>query len=81
MIHSDRRIVSGTPVFKGTRVMVKNLFDYLEGGHSLEQFLTDFPSVTREQAARALDVARKVLEKEAYEAAAMSRCRGNSVDC
>ena len=70
VVHSDRRIVSGTPVFKGTRVMVKNLFDYLEGGHDLDDFLDDFPTVTREQASLALDIARKTLERHAYEVAA-----------
>ena len=70
VIHSDRRIVSGTPVFKGTRVMVKNLFDYLEGGHDLDDFLDDFPTVTREQASVALDAARKTMERDAYEVAA-----------
>ena len=70
VIHSDRQIVSGTPVFKGTRVMVKNLFDYLEGGHDLDDFLDDFPSVSRDQASLALDIARKTLERHAYEVAA-----------
>ena len=70
VIHSDRRFVSGTPRFKGTRVPVRNLFDYLEGGHNLDEFLDDFPSVTREQATLALDMARKTLEIDAYEIAA-----------
>ena len=70
VIHSDRQIVSGTSVFKGTRVMVKNLFDYLEGGHDLDDFLDDFPSVSRDQASLALDIARKTLERHAYEVAA-----------
>ena len=42
-------ILSGTPVFKGTRVPIKNLFDYIEGGHHLDDFLDDFPSVTKSQ--------------------------------
>ena len=42
-------IQSGEPVFAGTRVPVKNLFDYLKGGDSVEEFLTDFPSVSRDQ--------------------------------
>ena len=76
VIHSDRRFVSGTPVFKGTRVPVKNLFDYLEGGHDLDDFLDSFPSVSREQAIMTLTMARKVLERDAYAAAAgMSRSR------
>ena len=70
VVHSDRGFVSGTPIFKGTRVPVKNLFDYLEGGHNLDEFLEDFPSVTREQASLALDVARRTLERDAYESAA-----------
>ena len=51
----------------GTRVPIKNLFDYLAGGHSLDEFLDDFPSVNREQAIRTLDMAREVLESIAYE--------------
>ena len=43
-------VMSGTPVFAGTRVPVRNLFDYLAAGHSLEEFLEDFPTVRREQA-------------------------------
>jgi uncharacterized protein (DUF433 family) len=42
-------ILSGMPVFTGTRVPIKNLFDYIEGGHSLADFLDDFPSVTKSQ--------------------------------
>jgi uncharacterized protein (DUF433 family) len=49
--------LSGTPVFAGTRVPVKNLFDYLEGGDSLEDFLAGFPPVTREQAIAVLEMA------------------------
>ncbi len=47
--------VSGTPVFSGTRVPIKNLFDYLEGGENLEDFLEGFPPVTREQAVGVLE--------------------------
>ena len=70
VIHSDRKTVSGTPIFKGSRVPVKNLFDYLEGGHDLDAFLDDFPSVSRGQATAALNSARMMLEKDAYAAAA-----------
>lgn len=57
-------VVSGTPVFTGTRVPIKNLFDYLQGGESLETFLDDFPSVHREQAVRVLVLAlRAVLDQ------------------
>jgi uncharacterized protein (DUF433 family) len=56
--------VSGTPVFTGTRVPIKNLFDYLEGGDSLEDFLEGFPPVTREQAIAVLQMAERSLIKE-----------------
>ncbi|HEU0014582.1 MAG TPA: DUF433 domain-containing protein [Longimicrobium sp.] len=49
VVHSDPEILSGTPVFVGTRVPVQNLVEYLEGGYSLEEFLDHFPSVRREQ--------------------------------
>jgi len=54
VIHSDPEILGGTPVFVGTRVPLRNLIDYFDGGHPLEDFLDDFPSVTREQAVTAL---------------------------
>jgi uncharacterized protein (DUF433 family) len=57
VIHTDPEILGGTPVFVGTRVPLKNLVDYLEGGHPLDEFLDDFPSVSREQAIAALDEA------------------------
>ena len=59
VIHSDPEILSGTPVFVGTRVPVQSLFDYLEGGDTLDEFLKQFPSVTREQAIAALELARE----------------------
>lgn len=49
VVHSDPEILGGKPVFVGTRVPLRNLIDYLEGDHSVEEFLGDFPSVTREQ--------------------------------
>ncbi len=49
--------MSGAPCFAGTRVPVKNLFDYIEGGESLDQFLEGFPGVMREQAVAVLDAA------------------------
>lgn len=58
-IHSDPEILGGTPVFAGTRVPVKTLFDYLEAGDSLEVFLDDFPTVSREQAIAVLEAARE----------------------
>jgi uncharacterized protein (DUF433 family) len=57
-IHSDPEILGGTPVFVGTRVPVQSLFDYLEGGDTLDEFLRQFPSVSREQAIAVLDLAR-----------------------
>lgn len=57
VIHSDPEILSGAPVFVGTRVPLQNLIDYLAAGDSLEKFLDAFPSVTREQAAAALELA------------------------
>jgi uncharacterized protein (DUF433 family) len=59
--HSDPEIMSGTPVFVGTRVPVYNLFDYLEAGDSLDTFLESFPSVTREQAIAALEIAKEAV--------------------
>lgn len=67
VIHSDRQIVSGTPVFVGTRVFVKNLFDYLAHGYSLDVFLDHFPTVSREQAVKTLEMAKRSLESYAYE--------------
>lgn len=61
VVHSDPEIMSGTPVFVGTRVPVYNLFDYLEAGDSLEKFLTSFPSVKREQAIAALELAKEAV--------------------
>lgn len=58
VVHTDPEIVSGTPVFVGTRVPAQSLFDYLEGGETLDEFLGQFPSVTREQAVAALEQAR-----------------------
>jgi uncharacterized protein (DUF433 family) len=58
---SDQEIMNGTPCFRGTRVPFKNLMDYLEGGHSLGEFLVQFPSVSREQAIQALEEAKDSL--------------------
>ena len=55
VVHSDPGILGGTPVFVGTRVPVQSLFDYLEGGDTLDEFL-QFPSVKRGQAIAALDL-------------------------
>ena len=61
IFHTDPEILGGTPVFAGTRVPVQSLFDYLEGGESLDEFLRQFPSVKREQAIAALEIARDAL--------------------
>ena len=66
-IHSDRRRVSGTPVFKGSRVPIKTLFDYLAAGHSLDSFLYQFPTTQKERAVATLEAAREFMEKIAYE--------------
>ena len=68
VVHRDPEILGGTPVFVGTRVPVKNLFDYLEAGDSLDRFLTSFPSVTCEQAVAALELAREALAADAHPA-------------
>jgi uncharacterized protein (DUF433 family) len=57
IVHSDPEIMGGEPVFVGTRVPVHNLFDYLTAGDSLDEFLKQFPSVRREQAVAALELA------------------------
>ena len=61
IVNVDPEIMSGTPVFAGTRVPLYNLFDYLEAGDSLEKFLASFPSVTREQAIAALEIAKEAV--------------------
>ncbi|MCE9528957.1 MAG: DUF433 domain-containing protein [Planctomycetales bacterium] len=61
VVHSDPDILSGTPVFCGTRVPVHSFIDYLEAGDSLDTFLDHFPSVRREQAVAALELAKKML--------------------
>ncbi|HYU10522.1 MAG TPA: DUF433 domain-containing protein [Gemmatimonadales bacterium] len=65
VVHSDPDILGGKPVFVGTRVPVKTLYDYLEAGDSLDEFLNDFPSVTREQAVAALELGREMTETRA----------------
>jgi uncharacterized protein (DUF433 family) len=57
IVHSDPEILGGTPVFIGTRVPVRILLDYLEGGEPLEEFLDNYPSVSREQAVSFLEEA------------------------
>lgn len=61
IINIDAEIMSGTPVFNGTRVPIKNLFDYLEEGETLDEFLEDFPSVTRWQVETLLKISQRLL--------------------
>ncbi len=61
IVHSDPDILGGTPVFVGTRVPVQALLDYLEGGDTIEDFLDDYPGVTREQAVAFLEEAGRAL--------------------
>jgi len=61
VISSDPNILSGEPVFRGTRVPFKSLTDYVEHGKTLSEFLEDFPSVSREQAIAAIEEARASL--------------------
>lgn len=65
IVSRDPEIMSGALCFTGTRVPVKNLFDYLEGSSSLEDFLEDFPSVSRERAVAVLEAARERLAADA----------------
>jgi uncharacterized protein (DUF433 family) len=64
-ISRDPEVMSGAPRFTGTRVLVQNLFDYLEGTSSLEEFLEDFPSVSREAAVAVLEAAKARLFADA----------------
>lgn len=61
VIHCDPEVLGGAPVFVGTRVPARALIDYLEAGHSLDEFLGDYPSVSREQVIAALEIAREAL--------------------
>lgn len=65
VVHRDPDILGGTPVFVGTRVPIRALIDYLEAGDPLDEFLEDFPSVTREQAVAALRLAKRLLVSHA----------------
>ena len=68
LVSRDPEIMSGALCFTGTRVLVKNLFDYLEGASSLEDFLEDFPSVSRAKAVAVLEAARESLAADALAA-------------
>ena len=65
VVHSDPKIMGGTPVFRGTRVPIQALFDYIEAGDPLERFLDHFPTVSREQAVAALEEAAHLMRKRA----------------
>ncbi|MFB6285982.1 MAG: DUF433 domain-containing protein [Candidatus Bipolaricaulia bacterium] len=67
VIEVSSNVLSGTPVFKGTRVPIQTLIDYLEAGDSLDDFLTDFPTVSREQALSVLELAKTMLLSTSYE--------------
>jgi uncharacterized protein (DUF433 family) len=62
VINIDPEILGGTPVFNGTRVPIKNLFDYLETGESIEIFLEDFEGVNRIQVLKVLEMSQKLIE-------------------
>ena len=74
LITIDPEVLGGQPVFKGTRVPIETLFDHLEAGVSLDEFLEDFPTVSKEKAIATLEIANKLLTSKniskLYEAAA-----------
>ncbi|HXN93595.1 MAG TPA: DUF433 domain-containing protein [Candidatus Acidoferrales bacterium] len=61
MVIRDPQILGGTPVFRGTRVPFQALLDYIEGGQTLDEFLDDFPTVTRDAAVSALELAKSLV--------------------
>jgi len=69
LVEVDPEKMSGVPVFTGTRVPINHLFEYLEGGDNLDEFLNQFPSVTREQALGVLELSKESLLSQ-YEIAA-----------
>ena len=71
VIHSDPEIMGGWPVFVGTRVPIQNLFDYLASGEQVDEFLDEFPGVSREQVESALKQAQELMEAHAYSARRM----------
>jgi uncharacterized protein (DUF433 family) len=64
IITTDPEVLGGTPVFRGTRVPFQTLLDYIEGGETLDEFLDDFPTVTREAAVHALEHAKTLVVNE-----------------
>jgi uncharacterized protein (DUF433 family) len=65
IINIDSEILGGTPVFYGTRVPIKNLFDYLESGESIDFFLDDFSGVQKEQVIKLLEMSKNLIESSA----------------
>ena len=70
LIQRSDDILGGTPVFAGTRVPIQTLFDYIEEGDSLDEFLDDFPSVSREHAVKVLEEMKEAFLAQVYESAA-----------
>ena len=68
VVHTDPDILGGTPVFVGTRVPFRNLIDYLERGHTVQEFLDAFPTVSRELVVAALEAADEVVSSRARSA-------------
>jgi uncharacterized protein (DUF433 family) len=64
VISRDPDVLGGTPVFRGTRVPVQTLLDYLEGGQTLDEFLDDFPTVTRDTAVSTLEQGKSLLVRQ-----------------
>ena len=70
LINRSDDILGGTPVFAGTRVPVQTLFDYLEEGDNLDEFLDDFPAVSKEHAIKVLEKIKETFLAQEYESAA-----------
>ena len=68
IVQRNPQVQGGVPIFTATRVPVKNLFDYLDSGETLEQFLLDFPAIDRSKAVAALEMAREALDANAHPA-------------
>ena len=81
VFHSDPEILSGTVVFKGTRVPLQNLIDYLEGGYTLDEFLDDFPSVTRERAIQGLEEAAQSSDRDGRVKILLDECLPRRLAC
>ena len=65
IVKSDKQILGGTPCFAGTRVPVKSLFDYLEDGYTVDSFIEQFPTISRDQVIGLLETVRQKTEAEA----------------